>query len=400
VNRPSISAVSGTEDAVWTVLGLLLGSAGQRRLLPPLPRDQTGALISLAEKHHLAGLLYASVYPRMTGIFAPADIERLRISYLACLARNMRLLTEFEKVSRLLWRAGVPLIPLKGISLLIRKVYPHGAREMSDVDILVPQDRFDEVQRILAACGYRKTEEHVKNFDHVLGTHLWRTGTYLSPDGKTGGVSIDIHDRLQYFGTDLHPGVMREKMAGIWRRASRCDGMEGVSLLSPEDELLYLCVHAGLLHLPMRKVSLCDVARLVWKFPSLPWDAFEREAVRLNVGAPAYLVLSEAVRFPGIGLPDGMLGRLRMACRHADLFALRRAASGARIWQHFYYFARCRQPRLRGALLKAWFWPSSEFLEALSSGGKLTRWVFLRRRIAELVRSLSNNRTLDRNNEG
>jgi len=341
-----------------SILGPFLSSAGPARTKAVDP----DFLVVLAEMHGLSGLLYVRLSQAKQLDISGEAICRLRKDYLATVSRSLCLIRELSVVRDIL-PPDIPLIALKGMSLL-RRVYTFdGMRQMSDIDLLVPRERFDEANRLLAQRGYLRAEQHVKNFDPVLRAHLWQTGTWWTPADARVRVSIDIHDRLQYFGKDLNPAVMDEKMAGIWQRSLPHPVFAGISVMSPEDELLYLCVHAGILHIPLRPVSVCDVDLLIRQQAAFDWDAFLARTLFLDAAAPVLPVLQTACRLLSSPVPLRVLNRLSAACRRrVERFLVGWAAQGSRFSQHLYYLFKCRRPSLRYALVRAYFHPPEAFL--------------------------------------
>ncbi|WBQ03895.1 nucleotidyltransferase family protein [Kribbella sp. CA-293567] len=135
--------------------------------------------------------------------------------------------------------AGVPLLVLKGCSLLPR--YPDGTRDLSDVDILVPDSSAGwQLSRSLAKCGYS-----------VAAADLSRRGPGLI------GLKIDL-DHPTAAGVDVHCGTFDmvgnlALRAPLWERSEQLslDGRTAAAP-SPEDALLVLAAHRsreGSIHL-------------------------------------------------------------------------------------------------------------------------------------------------------
>src|SRR5439155_19105772 len=88
--------------------------------------------------------------------------ESSRTALLAPLAAAARLAQlarwELDRVRRVLQPMGIPMLALKGAAYLMRGM-PHAAtRLLSDVDIMVPRERLDDVERALLAGGWKATK--------------------------------------------------------------------------------------------------------------------------------------------------------------------------------------------------------------------------------------------------
>lgn len=125
---------------------------------------------------------------------------------------------------------NIPVMPLKGV-LLQRLVYAHGPfRPISDVDLLVPADRFSEAFAVLKGDGFSEVR--------------WERGrwqaTMINPTGLRLG--IDLHRRLTR--TD-RAGLTSE---GLFRRGSVDTNLFGTPVVipCPADLFAHLLLHATL----------------------------------------------------------------------------------------------------------------------------------------------------------
>ena len=88
-------------------------------------------------------------------------------------------------------------------------------------------------------------------------------------------------------------------LKGIWKRCGSLSfGGANVTTLSPEDLLLFLCVH-GSRHLWLRLQWLCDVAQLVRRHATMNWD---------RVVEQAKIAGGQRMLFLGIFLANDILG--------------------------------------------------------------------------------------------
>jgi hypothetical protein len=124
----------------------------------------------------------------------------------------------------------IPVMPLKGV-LLQRLVYAGGPfRPITDVDLLVPEDRFFEAFAALKAAGF--------------STVRWERGRWQATMLVPGrpGLGIDLHRRLTR--TD-RAGLTSQ---GLFQRASVDTALFAapVMLPCPEDLFAHLLLHATL----------------------------------------------------------------------------------------------------------------------------------------------------------
>ncbi len=84
----------------------------------------------------------------------------LKSLYLANALRNQLLAEELARVLSLLGDAGIPVIPLKGVSLAQSLYGDHAARVCGDIDILVPPGDVIPAIDLILASGYRAEINH------------------------------------------------------------------------------------------------------------------------------------------------------------------------------------------------------------------------------------------------
>ena len=161
--------------------------------------------------HHLRALGWLGVPEAVA-----AELEEaFRINQL----RNALLADELVRVLRLLAEAGVPVIPLKGITLGAA-LYGDAARRVSfDIDLLVPRKEAVRTRRVLLTQGYMSplTEEF------FIGYQL-RTITACSLlAGQRVPCPVDLR-----WGLLLHSSQDREATEDLWAEA-RATSILGVS---------------------------------------------------------------------------------------------------------------------------------------------------------------------------
>lgn len=210
------------------------------------------AVFERAEAHGLAGVLRESWTE--AGHPVPASLEPgLAARALARELDHEAHLALLERVDAVLAEAGVPAVVLKG-PLFAERFYPHpAARGTSDVDLLVEEARFDAAVAALGGLGYELDDDAHAAWSRREHHHVVLSHPHALP--------LELHFRAyRGFGETLRaePLVARARRAGERFRALR--------VLAPEDELVYLAVHAAA-HRFGRLAWLYDIALLVETMP-------------------------------------------------------------------------------------------------------------------------------------
>jgi hypothetical protein len=183
-----------------------------------------------------------------------------------------------EQAVTVLHAAGVRPCALKGPVLGARLYAPEAIRHCMDVDLLVSQDDFERSVRAMEGAGYVPeagvSVEHSLRYSH----HLAFTRESSAP--------IELHFRT-YAGFGVH--VTADLM--LTRATDYPLGTSSSVLIpSPEDEFIYLAVHAAG-HSFCRLVWLYDLKLLVERNTGIEWTDVADRAARAGVlSAVAYTV--------------------------------------------------------------------------------------------------------------
>ena len=193
--------------------GLGAGAAG-----PLLDR----AIVNAAEVEGVAPLLGAKC---ARGNAVAGDCQgRLIRAYQQCLARNILREELLSPVFDQLERRDVPAILLKGAAV-VRWAYDDlGARDMGDVDVLVPAPRWDEALAALAAAGARlEGRPRTHQLDYAVQAVL-------------GSARLDLH---RYLCARPMFRVDYDAIFASARRAGR------FFIQNPEHTFVSLAIHAA-----------------------------------------------------------------------------------------------------------------------------------------------------------
>ena len=211
-------------------------------------------------------------------------------------AELARLLKEFE-------RAGVPVIPLKGLALA-DTLYPHPAlRPATDIDVLIRRADLETVDALLQRLDYRRlADAHSFAFDAAHD----RATLYEAPSG----VHVDLHWALS---SEPRYAWNEANTATVWDRAVRTPmGGEMALALCPEDLLIYLAVHLAVHHALAGVLWYYDVYLLLARAEEgLDWEAVKHRAVRWRARAAVYFVLVELERLFDASIPAPLMTALR-----------------------------------------------------------------------------------------
>lgn len=226
-------------------------------------------LLECAGRHGVAGVLHHQL--AQLGHDLPLDIrshaDRQRAAEQLWQSHLQARLVE---ALRALDAKGVRAVALKG-PVLAERIYPDPSVRLSvDLDLLVVPSDLDRATAALETIGYLAEEgplaRYCRRHDHDI--NLYRPGRLL----------VELHFRL-YVGF----GIIISAAEFISRALLYRTSMGPVAwVLSPEDEVLYLCIHAAG-HCFERLSWLYDIKLLIRSCPDLDWSIVLARARSLEV---------------------------------------------------------------------------------------------------------------------
>lgn len=333
-------------------------------------------------------------------------------------SENQILMSFAKQIVSDLNNQDVPVMLLKGASLALQGIYPSlKLRCLGDVDLMVAPEQLNKVAAILEEGGWSIPE----GFDGSIGTermikklHAFSTVTDRLQELMPSR-SIDIHWRLSML---LDDEVLNRE---FWQRAteSRFHNLP-VMIMSPEDQLLHLCLHGARawesIAAPTEKkdsiVWIADCVRLARAFPNLDWNKIVISANRRGVALQVLsaLKLLKTNFLPSIpeeifrnSSKNGRVSRMEELVLFSTTSPRKGAGRGVPLKLSFYreLFKRkgsCRLNRVNGlvlwgelssyALLSVWNWSRMmarraadlavpglvEFIHAKRKAQTLDRW--------------------------
>jgi putative nucleotidyltransferase-like protein len=279
------------------------GSASQRP--PALTADDVTEILRQAGDNGISPLLYERLMTVAPAPELPASaLEHLRGIAVRSAARSLRIGRELAEILELFRRAGIPVIALKGAHLG-QIVYPSMAlRTMGDLDLMVRRDQLPMAEDLLGQLGYVPQHDPLEQVDYAHHHHT-------RPLGKPGAVRIDLHWSIARptapFAVDIE---------GIWERAvpARLAGVEAL-VLSPEDLILHLCLHASFDHQFRLGLRACwDILEVLRHHRgSIDWDQLGRRARQWGIGRYVYVTLRLVRELLAADIPPAAIASLEPA---------------------------------------------------------------------------------------
>ncbi|WP_436794239.1 nucleotidyltransferase family protein [Actinospongicola halichondriae] len=244
------------------------------------------ALLEVAAQHQLLSGLWSALHRQGVPALPPALAAAKRSPLAIVSARHARnaeriadLGAQLDRILDVLEVAGIDAIPFKGAHWLAAGLLPDpAAREMVDVDVLVPSSLADAAAEALARIGYRAEDApaDAEPTDHQLRP--------MSAPDRFGSVEVHVEPLVEFRRSLLQADELRDRA-----RVQIVDGMSR-RVPDPTIAMVLLLGHAQLqedggrlLELPLR--ALHDLHELGPAFRAeVDWDEVVERFRRVGLG--------------------------------------------------------------------------------------------------------------------
>lgn len=286
-----------------TALHLLRARFGDVEGTLPSP-DVSGfmSLLNFAGEHGASAALSAGLRqlisdnPGWAGIAQILDEVESRNA-----EANVRFATAAARIAAAFGDAGIPCVFLKGAATLLDSEAGAPWRQLTDLDVLVPENRITDAVKALQREGYHASD-YQTGFEQRLHHH------YPALIDETEGIAVELHIRLmQDEGQDPVPPA---EIFGCAETVQR----EGQSfqIPCPTHRMIHLVAHAQISNwgYALRRLSLRDILEareLAFRY-AIDWPLVARRFERMGAGRELYGFLRAAEALLGLPCPGAGRG--------------------------------------------------------------------------------------------
>ena len=275
--------------------------------LAGLTPENWTTLISEASRHRVAPLMYNKIKLSESESMIPADVVRkFREKYLANVYRNTVLFHQLTELVSLLNHKGIPVVLLKGAHLAEFVYKEIALRPMSDLDILVREEHLSEVVQIAFSVGYQFFYDKQKtkgkpneSYCYDILKHYKHFQPLIHSETKC---LLEIHCFIAEVGSPFQIPASE-----LWRNAQPAVfNNNEIFLLSPEDLIIHLCLHAAYDHLfDFGLGALYDISMTIKHYGNdINWKEIQRRSNRWGASRCLILALYFTKKWLGAVIPD------------------------------------------------------------------------------------------------
>jgi hypothetical protein len=224
------------------------------------------------------------------------EADTLRQRYLLTWRENQRIYHCAAPLWRALEETGIQAVVLKGLALIARFYRDAGLRPMADVDVLVPASDVDRASDVARRLGWHPRYPLTPAFRRVK---------HAAPFDHPEGVTCDLHWRT--FEEAGAAGADDE-----FRAAAECAPFQGTRfrVLSPTDQLLHVCGHAGR-WAPVPTIRWVADAVLILRGSSIDWPRLLDHTARRRFILRMRQMLGYLREALGVPIPEAVEADLR-----------------------------------------------------------------------------------------
>lgn len=251
-------------------------------------------ILDFAERHGVASLLLHRLSRPGFAVIPPDAVDKLRVYCKPLVATSLHLTSELGRILTALDERGVLALAWKGPTLAAVAYDNVTLRTFGDLDLIVAPRAIGPALDALSEIGYAKQYKLTR-----LQSRALRRGNHEEKVVRDGEL-VELHWQLakSVFRIGLDFDAMWE------RRGSVVIAGRPISVLSPEDLLLSLCVH-GSTHAWKRLLWISDVAQEV-RAVELDWGQVLNRSQELGINRSVRVALRLAEGLLDAPLPTAV----------------------------------------------------------------------------------------------
>ncbi|MCW8885807.1 MAG: nucleotidyltransferase family protein [Motiliproteus sp.] len=211
---------------------ILIDVLNSPQITSQLENSQWGSLISQARAANLLSRLYSILEQKHLFSSVPEHIQHHLLSaHKQAEKQHRQVLWEVSLLSRTFKDLEIQLLLLKGSAYIYGELPASCGRTLSDIDILVPKEVIEKVEKRLFLDGFMSTK--IDDYDQ----HYYREWMHEIPPLQhyTRGTTLDVHHNiLPTLKRTLNPEKLFEEVENI---------SLNVAVLSKYDRILHSAAH-------------------------------------------------------------------------------------------------------------------------------------------------------------
>lgn len=252
-------------------------------------------LFDFASYHKLIPLLYWNL--KNYSVLIPENVfSILKANFDTIFRKNLLLLSELLKLTKLFENEGLEVIPYKGSVISILAYNNISLREFKDIDLFVKSTDALKIKNLMLLNGYELL--HTININDEFYMKFEQEYQFINPKNS---IIIEIKWRIEgnFFSLPYSFEVVPTELErinsnNIW-----------INTFSKVDTLLILCIHVAK-HDWNRLAWLCDISEFI-KSQGINWSKVLENSEKMNIKKILFTTLILCSDLVGLKLPENIL---------------------------------------------------------------------------------------------
>lgn len=266
-------------------------------------------LLRLAARHKVRPLLYKGINKWAHKLSVPEEVmAKLKAWSFYFTTKNLNNTKGLTQLVQLLRQQKIEVIPLKGVVLANLAYGDLGARESSDIDLLIQTKDYPTLKEILHAHSY-VSQEMPEQIEQIYIKYNCEQKFELF-QGEQQIYNVDVHwligSKMQQLDKNFNDIIPFSSLASLFGTK--------VNLLNPEGLILTTCLHHGGKERWQFLKNNCDLAAILQRYEqNIDWKKLLQQASQLQVANLLLLGLGATSKLFKINLPDPIINAIRAA---------------------------------------------------------------------------------------
>ncbi|MDP4270785.1 MAG: nucleotidyltransferase family protein [Bacteroidota bacterium] len=317
---------------------------------------------TLAIKRAIGPLLYKKLSTLPYQEIVPQSVmNKLKQVYFKTFSRNTLYYEHLRRILDVFSKAGIEVIVLKGIYLTEWLYKDIGLRQLSDIDLLIKEEKIEKSIEIMEKLGYKAA--------YPIDLSIFLDKNFHSqhlPQMTYQGVAVEIHFKI------LNSWETKSiDLETVWNRAIQTS-IYGINVLSLNltDLLIHLSLHLDK-HYRTNRVQFgwyADITNILEKYAlKIDWNEIEEKCNTANCTKRFFLQIMLCHHFIGAIIPKDITNKYNYLVttkesRLFDKLLIGKSHKSNRVSYYFSGLSQLSSIRAKSKYLFHLLFPSKEFM--------------------------------------
>lgn len=274
-------------------------------------------LLARSDLHSVRPQLARMISGVDEGVVPAGFREKISNEYQENLVRQLRFVSEFFRIRKILDEAGISMVPFKGFWLAHDAYGNLADHELQDVDVFINERDLERIKVLMEENGYI-VEPACQPYSIEEIRHISQEYNFVMMQDGVSTFYIEFHWGIcpPGYGMDIRlEDLASQTMMGI------IQGQE-LQVFTPSAHLLLVVMHHGGKDRFIKLKHVLDIALIMKKHEDIDWEWVINTARRFHAEKLIYIGVRLASVLTGLSIPEGV--RVQAGTREISSLAMNR----------------------------------------------------------------------------